>query len=332
MAGSIDIYGIGNAIVDLQVRATDEELARFGVAKATMRLIDEGERQKLVEYFGPRSLHQTSGGSGANTAIAAAQLGSKTAFSAVVGGDDLGRFYQKEMEEIGVKFHTTPRLERATGTSLILITPDAERTMNTFLGATAEFGTHDVSHEILSHSKWLFIEGYLFSSETGRSAVAEAIAGAKQHGVKIALTLSDVFIVEGFRDAVRAAVKEADLLFANAAEARAFTGEASEEEAFTQLKVTVQNVVMTRSEKGAWLRVRGEEHRIEAFPTKAIDDTGAGDMFAGAFLHGLVQGYPPLVCARTACYLASRVVSQLGARLHGDVLRLLEDAHQGTVA
>jgi len=182
---------------------------------------------------------------------------------------------------LGVVLHTSPEEQKPTGTCVVLVTPDAERTMNTHLGASAEFDAMHVDEELLAQSEWLYVEGYLFSSEKGRSAARTAARLAKQHGVKIAVTFSDVFIVEAFGDALAEVVEDSDLIFANVNEARRFIGEEDEERVFSALKKRTRNAIMTRTEKGAWVYFNQEEVRADAFKVDAVDETGAGDMFAG---------------------------------------------------
>ena len=195
--------------------------------------------------------------------------------------------------------------------------------MNTHLGASIELDEKDVSAELIEASKWLYVEGYLFSQPSGQRVAKRAISYAKECGTKVAVTFSDGFIVEFFGEALRAAVAQADLAFANFNEARKFTGAEEENEVFQRLSQAVPTAVMTLSERGARISDSGNEYFIPPFKTQAVDDTGAGDMFAGGFLYGLTHGHSVEESGRLACYLASRVVSQLGPRLECDVRELL---------
>ena len=317
-----DVYGIGNALMDLQLMATEEDLKRFGLEKAGMRLVAADEQEILLSHFAEEAPHLASGGSAANTMIALAQLGGSGAYGCLVGDDSFGRFYLEEMKELGIELHSHPVVGKPTGTCVILITPDAERTMNTHLGVSSGFGPEHVSEELLSNATWLYIEGYLFASDTGREAIDRALTIAKASNVKVAVTLSDGFIVDVFNDAVRKVVPSADLVFANVNETMKFTGKANEDEAFAELSRSIPNVVMTMSERGAKVRWDGSEYIAKSYPATAVDDTGAGDMFAGGFLYGITQGRGAEYAARLACFLASRVVSQMGPRLSGDVKAL----------
>ncbi len=316
----IDVYGIGNAIIDLQVQIDESRFQDLGLEKGGMKLLEQDEQKQLLSSFEGSDLNRASGGSAANTMIALAQLGASTGYGCIVADDENGRFYLEEMKELGIELHARPVPGEVTGTSVILITPDAERTMNTHLGASALFGPEHVSEEMIRMSSWLYVEGYLFSSEGGRAAVDKAVAIAIEANVKIAVTFSDGFIVEVFGDALRKTVAEADLIFANLNEAHSFAGEEDDEDkVFEMLRQSVSSVVMTRGEKGARVFHDGVESLIDPFPVEAVDETGAGDMFAGGFLFGLSQGLSGADSGKLACRLASEVVGQLGPRLTGDI-------------
>lgn len=319
MAKKYDVYGVGNALVDLQVRASDSDLEYHSLRKGGMQLVDGAAQRKLTDYFDAQTLHRASGGSVANSVIAIAQLGGHTAYGCLVGDDTLGKFYHDEMADLGVHLHNAPMAHEPTGTSLILITPDAERTMNTNLGASALFGPEHVSEDAIRDARWLYIEGYLLSSETGRAAAKLAAAYARNHGTRIAVSFSDGFIVEVFGDALREVVESADLVFANKAEAQAYTGMQDEDEVFRALKNSAPGVVMTLHERGARLWYEGDEAEVPGVKTDAVDTTGAGDMFAGAFLYGITHGMGLRESGRLACFLASKVVSQVGPRILGDL-------------
>lgn len=321
-----EVYGIGNAIMDLQVRAADESLARFGLEKGGMQLVEPDRQQELIAHFAGSSVHKASGGSAANTVIALSQLGARTAYGCVVGDDENGRLYLNEMKSLGVDLHIPPTPGGTTGTSLILITPDAERTMNTHLGASAGLTGRLINGELIAESEWLYVEGYLFASPDGQDAIRTALDFAKQFGTKVAITFSDGFIVDVFGGPLREAVGQAELIFANRVEALKFTGAADEHTAFERLRAAAPSVVMTLSERGAWVAMNGVEERVEPFPVVPVDDTGAGDMFAGGFLYGVTKGLGPRDAGRLACFLASRVVAQLGPRIAGDLRKLARDA------
>lgn len=318
-----DVYGLGNAIMDLQLQASDSDLAKFGLEKGSMTLVEPEAQKSLLEHFQGARINQASGGSAANTMIALAQLGNVVSYGCVVGDDRYGEDYFNEMDKLGVGLYTEPVAERPTGTCVILIAPDAERTMCTHLGASVELDVEHVSEEIISESRWLYIEGYLFSQASGQRVVKKAIEYAKAHKTKIAVTFSDKFIVDIFGEPLRDAVRQSDLVFANMSEACAFVGETDVEKAYKAFASQFPTAVMTLSANGARCRANGKDYVIAPFPTKAVDDTGAGDMFAGGFLHGLLAGATPDEAGKMACFLASKVVSQLGPRLHYDLGQLL---------
>ena len=322
MSKKFDVYGIGNALVDVQFQVAEQALQDLSLDKGGMKLVDTTEQNTVLQYCDSVSPNRASGGSAANSMIAVSQLGGTVAYGCLVGDDELGRFYFDEMQALGVSLHTPPISGEPTGTCVILITPDAERTMNTHLGASATFQVEHVTEDALKQAEWLYLEGYLFSTDGGRAAVQRAIDLAKKHNVKISLTFSDRFIVDVFGDVLRAAVADCDLIFANEQEAGAYVG--AEEDIFSRFQRSAPNVIMTRSEKGVLGTFGGSSFQTDAFPIQAIDATGAGDMFAGAFLYGITHAQTAEDAARLSCFLSSKVVSQLGPRLQGDVKKLAQ--------
>lgn len=322
MDKNLDVYGIGNAIMDLQVRVAESAIETLGLIKGGMQLVDTARQKELVEYFHGAELIQRSGGSAANTVIALAQLGISVGYGCTVGDDAFGEFYADEMRQLGVELHNQARTE-PTGTCFILITPDAERTMNTTLGASASFGPEHISEEHIARAEWLYIEGYLLASDSGRQAALEAAECAKRSGTKVSVTFSDGFIVQGFRQALDEVVSSADLIFANEAESRAYTGVEKEDEVFSRLRQAAPNVVMTQHERGARAFWQGVEKFVPAFPTKPVDATGAGDMFAAGFLYAAQHKLSTEQALRVSNFLASKVVAQLGARIDADLSKLL---------
>lgn len=323
MNKKFDVYGMGNALVDVQFQVSEQTLHDLGLDKGGMRLVDTARQNRLLDHCKHLSPHRASGGSAANSMIAIAQLGGRAAYGCLVGDDELGRFYFGEMQSLGVRLPIPPISGQPTGTCIILITPDAERTMNTSLGASGVFEVGHVTEDALKQATWLYLEGYLFSTPGGRAAAGRAIELARKHRATIALTFSDRFIVEACGDALRAAVAECDLIFANEHEAGAYVGKERTEDIFSLFQHSAPQVVMTSGEHGAWGNVGGTAFQVPAVPTRALDATGAGDMFAGAFLYALTHHYTPEDAARLACRLSSKVVSQLGPRLHDDVTALL---------
>ncbi len=315
-----DVCGIGNGVVDILVKVSDEEFSELGFERGSMTLVSRQEQQALLERLEDRNPTLVSGGSVANSVIVAAQIGVRAAHITSLGADRYGDHYQGEFDRLGIRL-CAPRLEdEPTGTCLVLITPDAERTMRTHLGASALVGEKHVDEEVVGASRWLFIEGYLFSSpEHGPAAVRRAVAIAKEHGRKVAVTFSALFIVENFREALEQTVKEADLVFANLEEAEEFTGVATADGALDALASGKRFAVVPAGADGAHIEYEDRRFHCPAVPCRPVDLTGAGDAFAGAFLAGLASGVDVEEAARSANHIAMRAITQVGARLQGDV-------------
>lgn len=314
------LCGLGNAIVDIFIEVSDQEFASLGFERGGMRLVDIGEQKTLLERFKKQEPKLVSGGSVANSVIAFSQLGGDAAFIGCVGDDRYGLFYTGEFEELGIHIGNPIIVNEATGTCVCVITPDAERTMRTCLAVSSHLAARHVDAERIKNSEWLFIEGYVFANpETGQTAIREAIRIAKQHHTKIAITCSDAFIVHVFGDALREALQHADLFFANESEACALSQATNAEDAFKKLKGTIPSLVVTNGPHGAFIRHAQVETHVPAVSCVPKDLTGAGDMFAGSFLYGITHGVPPHKAARAACFLAHKVITQIGARLHHGV-------------
>ena len=319
----IEIYGVGNAIVDLQVPVADEVLTKLGLTKSTMGLVTLEKQQELrAAVFAPPI--KSSGGSLTNSIITLAQLGSKTAYSCAVGDDEDGMFYAEELSALGVIADVHCRDGGPTGTSVVMITPDAERTMSTHLGASFTFGINDLSPALIERSEWMFVEGYLLGSPVSLEAALAAMDLAAIHGTKLAFTCSDVFIINAFREVVEKLVKASSLTFANIAEARALVGSDGSEDPKQLFEKLIAfcggDCVMTMSEKGAMIHLDGERVAVPGEKVRAVDETGAGDVFAGTFLYGILNKRSAEESGRLACKLASKVVSKLGARLTNDLI------------
>ncbi len=311
------ICGLGNAIVDIFVEVNEKEFKGLGFERGGMQLVDHKEQKTLLEKFHTREPKLVSGGSVANSIIAFSQLGGAAAFIGCVGDDRYGLFYANEFEELGIEIGNPILVGEGTGTCVCLITPDAERTMRTCLAVSSHLAARHVDAERIKNSDWLFIEGYVFANpETGQTAIREAISIAKKNGTKVAVTCSDAFIVNVFGDALRDALRHTDLFFCNESEACAVTGASTAEDAFAKLKGVVPSTVVTNGPNGAFIRYAGTEVHVPAFPSTPKDLTGAGDMFAGAFLYGVTHGLSPEKAGRTAAFLCHKVISQVGARLH----------------
>ncbi len=317
MPKEFDVCGLGNSLVDILLELTDAEFAALGFEKATMRLVEPAEQRQLFEAFRDHEPRLVSGGSVANSIIACSQLGGKGAFIGCVGDDRYGLHYSGEFDELGIEFCNAPLVGETTGTCVSIITPDAERTMRTSLAVSSHLAARHVDASRIQASEWLFIEGYVFANpSTGQYAIREAVRAAKAGNVRVALTCSEAFVPQAFNEPFHAALKQADLLFCNSTESIAIAGGADAAEAFSHLKGLVPNCVVTDGPNGAFVRFEGAEHHIPAFPCEPKDLTGAGDMFAGAFLYGITHGIAPEKAARAANFLAMKVITQIGARLH----------------
>jgi sugar/nucleoside kinase (ribokinase family) len=324
-----DVCGLGNAIVDIFLELDDSEFQALGFERGTMRLVDASEQQSLLKLFAERKEELTlvSGGSVANSIIGLSQLGGRGAFIGCVGDDRYGLHYAEEFSSLKISIGNPIIFGETTGTCLALITPDAERTMRTCLAVSSHLAARHVDHKRISSSSWLFIEGYVFANpETGQHAIREAIGAAKASGTKIALTCSDAFVPEVFGEAFHEALLQSDLLFCNAPESIAVTKASNSQAAFEQLKNLVPNCVVTDGPNGAFVRFHGEECHVPAVSCHPKDLTGAGDMFAGAFLYGITHGYSPSIAARGANFMCMNVITQVGARLQQEAKALWEEA------
>lgn len=327
---SIDVYGLGNGIVDVLVEVTDEELDSLGYTKGTMELLDVSQQNELLDKFSDRDRKLVSGGSVANSIVLLAQLGARTAFSCKLGDDRFGLHYKAEFEGLNVELPNPLHLGSASGTSLILITPDAERTMRTSLGISGSFGPEEIEEELIRQSKWIFIEGYLFCNpERGHAAINYALDLAKNYNTKVAITLSDAWVVNEFKNEVEKVCSNAELIFANEQEAMALSGEGNAKDSFEKLRHKYQGIVVTAGENGCYVQYeRTPVGRVEAFSVSPQDLTGAGDALAGAFIYGILQDVPVGTSAKCANFIAAHVIQKLGARVHGDVKELWLSAQQ----
>jgi sugar/nucleoside kinase (ribokinase family) len=312
----LDVLCIGNAIVDVIADATDEFLHREGLVKGTMRLIDAEEAERLYSHMGPA--HQVSGGSAGNTAAGVAALGGRAGFIGQVAPDQLGEFYRHDLTAAGVEFITAAAdVGAPTARSMILVTPDGHRTMNTFLGAAQHLPKCALDEEQIRGSAILYLEGYLWDPETPRYAMIRAIEVAREARRKVAFTLSDIFCVDRHRDGFNALLDERriDILFANQAEVEALAGVPHLETAVAAVTDKVETLVVTRSEDGALATRRGERADVPAEHIgKLVDTTGAGDLFASGFLVGEARGLGLERSLRLGAIAAAEVIQHYGAR------------------
>lgn len=310
-----DVCAIGNALVDVIADASDQFLIENGIAKGGMTLIDADRAEKLYARLGPAV--EMSGGSAANTAAGIASLGGHPAYMGKVKKDQLGNIFQHDLQTQGV-FFATPAANDGlpTGRCLIVVTPDAQRSMNTYLGAAVEFSPDDVEAETIKNSQVTYLEGYLFDKPHAQKAFRQAASLARNHQRKIALTLSDVFCVDRHRQAFLEFIREdVDILFANQNEALALFQTEILENAVADLRQICETVVVTRSEMGALVATKDSAHNLPAVPVeKVIDTTGAGDLYAAGFLFGLTQGKNYTECGRLGAVAAAEIISHYGPR------------------
>ncbi|HKI97019.1 MAG TPA: adenosine kinase [bacterium] len=314
-----DVFGIENPLIDLLVQVPDEFLERMELKKNHMQLIDASRHGFLLEHLKEFSVQTAAGGSCANTLLGIAQLGGRTAYCGKVGRDVHGQVYVEKLEEAGV--NSFVRLDGSvTGSVIILVTPDAARTMNTFLGACQELTAADVPLDALKSSHLLYMTGYLWDTQNQQEAAALALRTAGAEGIHVTMSLADPFCVhrhqQDFLDIIDRYV---DFVFANRDEALALTGTDSTHDAMRELRKICDGAVITLGGRGAYI-TRGEEHvYMDPFAVQPVDTTGAGDAFAAGFLHGLSQGQSLHHCGRLGSYFASRVIQHMGPRLEGDV-------------
>ena len=317
-----DIFGIGAALLDTEIEVSDADLTRFGIDKGVMTLVDEPRQHELLNKLSSHLVHskRTSGGSAANTIIAANYLGSNCFYSCKVANDESGKLYLDDLAAAGVDYHQeNGYAEGITGKCLVMITPDAERTMNTFLGISETLSVNDIDKDALANSRWAYIEGYLVSSATGRAAAIKARELAKQHHAKVALSLSDPAMVEFFHEGLSTMIGDGvDLLFCNEAEALAYTRCDNLDQACEALKQISTSFAITRGAKGARIFDGTQLCDVDGVAANAVDTNGAGDMFAGAFLHALCAGQNYRDAATLANRAAAQVVSQYGPRLSAE--------------
>ena len=316
MARTYDVYGIGNALVDIQYRVEPEFLERMGIEKGLMTLVDEERQQTIIDSLQDADSERASGGSAANTMIALANLGGKGYYACKVGLDETGTFYLADLEAAGVDTNPGNRAEGVTGKCIVLITPDADRTMNTFLGITGSFGPEQVEEEIVRKSRYVYVEGYLLTSDTGYRSALAAQSLAKANDCGVAITLSDPWVVGAFRERIDELVDGGvDLLLCNEDEAQTFTQTTTTADACAGLASRVGGFAVTCGAEGAVVGQKDQDWKAPGFPVEAVDTNGAGDAFAGAFLFGITHGYDMAQSAKLATYSSSRVVAKYGPRL-----------------
>jgi sugar/nucleoside kinase (ribokinase family) len=316
MTGLYDVAAIGNAIVDVIAPAAEDFLSAEGLARGAMTLIDEARAAELYERMAPGI--EASGGSAGNTVAGVASLGGRAAYIGKVADDALGGIFTHDIRAIGAHFATAPlKGGPATARCLVNVTPDGQRTMSTYLGACVELTAHDIDPQVIENARIVYLEGYLFDPDEARRAFAKAAGLARAAGRKIALSLSDAFVVERHRHALLAFIEaQVDILFANESEISALFQDAGcWSDAARALRGRVEIAALTRGEHGSLILTDDAEHIIAAAPVaKVVDTTGAGDQYAAGFLYGLASGRPLPVCGQLGSLAAAEVIGHYGPR------------------
>ena len=312
-----DLFGIGNALVDVEVRVDDKFIEKNSLIKGGMTLSSIENQKKILKELNDLSVKISSGGSAANTAHGLSVLGGKAYYLGRVANDKYGKYYTEDMQSCGVEFSGIGNELSDTGTCVVLVTPDGERTMLTHLGASSSLHHGDINEKIIEDSTMVYIEGYLWTGEETRKAAEKLAQIAKINNIPIAFTLSDAFVVNNFKKQLTNFIlKDVDILFCNDIEAKAMIETEDVQEAFNGLKEMSQTIFVTRGERGSWASSPTEEKvTVNVFPTKVVDTTGAGDLFAAGALYGIIRNYSLKESAILGSHCASEVVSHMGGRM-----------------
>lgn len=309
-----DVFGMCNALFDVQALVAPDLLDELGLTPGAMHLLDQDQYRALTERIRPYIANQAAGGSGANTMAGLAALGARPCFTSCVGRDEFGDAYERSLYDAGVQ-PFLGRKETGTGMCAVLVTPGGQRTMGTYLGAGRSLGTEDVNTDAIRSSRFLYFTGYLWDTPSQKEAVLAAMEAARANHVPVALSLADRFCVERNReDFLRLLGESVDIVFGNEDEALFLTQAATTEEAVCRLSEMTRLAFVTLGALGAIVAREGQVHRIPAEPVHAVDTTGAGDAFAAGTLFALSRGYAVEDAARLGCRLAGKVVSSLGPR------------------
>jgi len=326
-AARYDVLGIGNAIVDVIARAEEDFLVKHGMRKGGMMLIDEARAESIYDAMGPAM--EMSGGSAANTIVGLASLGARGAFVGKLKDDGLGRAFSHDIRAAGVAFETPPASDGpSTGRCYVLVTPDGERTMNTYLGAAQDLHPADIDSDMIAASRITYLEGYLWDPKNAKEAFLKAAAIAHAAERIVALTLSDAFCVDRWRDEFLHLMRSrtVDLIFANEAELHSLYQTSDFDAAVAALRRDIEVAVVTRSEKGCMVLGRDGIEAVPAFPVeRVVDTTGAGDLFAAGFLTGLARGADDRTCGRLGALAAGEVIQHLGARPESSLIDLARE-------
>lgn len=323
-----DVYAVGNALLDVEFEVSSETLQQLGIDKGVMTLLDQDSQTKIIDNLAQYDRKRSCGGSAANTIIAISQFGGKAFYSCKVADDEPGTFYTQDLVDCGVETNLSSHPPEAgvTGKCLVFVTPDADRTMNTFLGISGELSNQELVPEAIQNAQYTYIEGYLVSGENSKQAAISAREMAHQAGNKVAFTLADYNMVKFFKSGLLEIIGSGvDLLFANESEALLMADTEDFEEAIAYLKTVAKSFAVTRGAAGSVVFDGTDLIEIEPFTVEAIDTVGAGDMYAGAFLYAITNGMSYAQAGRLASLASATLVTALGARMKTEDVQGLLD-------
>ncbi len=327
MTKKYDVTAIGNALVDYEYRVSEIFFNEHNIEKGVMTLVEEARQKELFSALGNGTFKRQCGGSAANSVIAVSQFGGKSYYCCKVAGDELGEFFKSDLASNGVNsvLENQELPSGTTGACLVMVTDDADRTMNTHLGITQTFSIDELNESAIADSEYVYLEGYLVTSPNGFEAMKKTVELAKKHGVKLALTFSDPNMVKFFKAQFQELLKtKFDLIFCNESEAMEYTGCSTEREAIDELSKLSSSVIVTQGPSGALVKASsGELIDVQGEKVEAIDTNGAGDMFAGAYMYGLTNGMNEKQSCELAVKASARLVQSFGPRLDKEITKSL---------
>lgn len=321
-----DVYGLGNALLDIECELSPETLTTLGIEKGVMTLLDEAAQDSILSQLETYHKKQSCGGSATNTIVAVSQFGGKTFYTCKVANDALGKVYTDDLINCGVDTNlaTQPAAEGITGKCLVLVTPDADRTMGTFLGISSQLSETEVSPDAIANAQYTYLEGYLVTGEGSKHAAIKARSLAQASGNKVALSLSDLNMVKFFKPTLLEIIGDGvDLIFANESEALGMAETDDLKQAVEHLKTLSTCFALTRGPEGSLIFDGETLHEIEPFPVKAVDTVGAGDMYAGGVLYGITHGMGWAEAGKLGSIASAKLVTNLGPRMTTSELQLI---------